>query len=210
MHPSLVAGTPLPGVQQSLFASVDAGPTCAFDHARRVDLGDGAWVESIPGCVPSGDRLFEVVLATAPWGDEPPRVMYDNKVDVPRRTTGQWGAGRPPELDEIATRLGERYDVDLVSISANLYRDGSDSVAWHGDQVGRFRTATIVAVLSLGSPRRLLIRPDGGGPSTGFTMHSGDLVVMGGTAQRTHEHCVPKRGSAGPRISIMFRERDGH
>lgn len=109
----------------------------------------------------------------------------------------------------MAARLGERYGVDLVSVSANLYRDGDDSVAWHGDRIGRFRTTTIVAILSLGSPRTLLMRPNGGGPSTGFTMHSGDLLVMGGTAQRTQEHCVPKRRSAGPRISVMFRERDG-
>lgn len=198
------------GVQRSLFASYEEDVACRFDNAHHTDLGRGAWVESVPGCIPSADHLFDLVLRAAPWGDESPRVMYDNKVDVPRRTTGRWIDGRPTELDEIAARLGERYGVELVSISANLYRDGNDSVAWHGDQVGRFRTTTIVAILSLGSPRRLLIRPDGGGPSTGFTMHSGDLVVMGGTAQRTHEHCVPKRAAAGPRISIMFRERGGH
>lgn len=135
--------------------------------------------------------------------------MYDRSVSVPRLTTGRWAVDRPVELDEMAATLGRHYRTHLLDISANLYRDGSDSVAWHGDRIGRDRPTTVVAILSLGSPRRLLIRPNGRGPSTGFTMHSGDLVVMGGRTQRTHEHCVPKRARAGHRISIMFREACG-
>jgi alkylated DNA repair dioxygenase AlkB len=33
----------------------------------------------------------------------------------------------------------------------------------------------------------------------------GDLFVMGGTAQRTWRHGVPKVAEAGPRIAVMFR-----
>ena len=63
-----------------------------------------------------------------------------------------------------------------------------------------------VATLSLGGPRRFLMRPKGGGPSRSFRLGWGDLMVMGGAAQRTWEHCVPKpRGPANPRISVMFR-----
>jgi alkylated DNA repair dioxygenase AlkB len=68
----------------------------------------------------------------------------------------------------------------------------------------------VVAILPLGSPRTLLLRPSGGGPSTAFPLHSGDLLVQGGTCQRTYEHCVPKRAQAGPRISVMFRQRGGN
>jgi alkylated DNA repair dioxygenase AlkB len=63
-----------------------------------------------------------------------------------------------------------------------------------------------VAILSLGSPRRFLLRPRGGGPSLRLTPAAGDLLVLGGTCQRTWEHCVPKVAASGPRISVMFRE----
>ena len=106
--------------------------------------------------------------------------------------------------------LGRRYGVRLPSISANLYRDGRDSVAWHGDRIGDVRSDAVVAILSLGSTRTLLLRPDGGGPSIAFPMRSGDLLVQGGTCQRTFEHCVPKRAHAGPRISVMFRQAGGN
>src|ERR687891_1000781 len=81
-----------------------------------------------------------------------------------------------------------------------------DSVAWHGDRVARHRAETVVAILSLGSPRRFLLRPKGGGRSLRFEPAGGDLLVLGGTCQRTWEHTVPKRAQAGPRISVMFRE----
>ena len=83
-------------------------------------------------------------------------------------------------------------------MSANLYRDGRDSVAWHGDRVGPRGHETVVAILSLGSPRRFLLRPRGGGPSLRLTPAAGDLLVLGGTCQRTWQHCVPKvpRGSS--------------
>ena len=79
-------------------------------------------------------------------------------------------------------------------------------MAWHGDRIGRLHSDTVVAIVSLGSTRRFLLRPDGGGPSIAHDLRSGDLIVLGGTCQRTWEHCVPKRAHAGPRISLMFRE----
>ena len=181
-----------------------------LDGARRRFLGQGAWVDHVPGWVGGADTLFDELLQHAPWQAEEQRRMYDRIVDVPRLTTGRWHEGRPRVLDRMARCLGRHYGVRLPSISANLYRDGNDSVAWHGDQIGRHRVTTVVAIVSLGSPRRLLLRPDGGGPSVGYTLHSGDLLVQGGTCQKTFEHCVPKRAHAGPRISVMFRERNGH
>jgi alkylated DNA repair dioxygenase AlkB len=135
--------------------------------------------------------------------------MYERIVDVPRLSATAWDV-RPPVLDRMARCLGERYGVELPSISANLYRDGRDSVAWHGDRIGRVRSDAVVAILSLGSDRTLLLRPNGGGASIALPMQSGDLVVQGGTCQRTFEHCVPKRAHAGPRISVMFRQQGGN
>ena len=193
--------------QPSLLALDEPGFDASLPGARRRFLGQGAWVDHVPGWVTGGDALFDQVLRAAQWKAYE-RPMYERIVDVPRLSATAW-EGRPPVLDEMARCLGERYGVELPAISANLYRDGRDSVAWHGDRIGRVRSDAVVAILSLGSDRTLLLRPNGGGASLSFAMHSGDLVVQGGTCQRTFEHCVPKRAHAGPRISVMFRQRGG-
>ncbi len=183
-----------------------------FDHsltgARRRFLGAGAWVDHVPGWASGTDALFHEILEAAPWHAFE-RPMYDRVVGVPRLETRRW-RDRPRPIDRMGRVLGRHYGLRLPSISANLYRDGHDSVAWHGDRVGHRRADTVVAILSLGAPRKLLLRPDGGGPSVGYTLHAGDLLVQGGTCQRTFEHCVPKQASAGARISVMFREAGGN
>ena len=176
----------------------------AFDGARRRFLGRGAWVDVVPGWVRGADALFEDVLAAASWQHRT-RTMWERVVDEPRLTTGSWD-DPPAPLPAMAEALSGRYGLDLSAVSANLYRDGADSVAWHGDTSGRRRETTVVAIVSLGEPRRFLLRPKGGGPSIRYLPAHGDLVVLGGTCQRTFDHAVPKCAAAGSRISVMFRE----
>lgn len=173
--------------------------------ARRRFLGAGAWVDVVPGWAQGADALFDEVLESAPWREPADRPMYDRVVAVPRLIATRWEA-KPPVLGKAGTCLGRHYGRRLRSITANLYRDGSDSVAWHGDKVRHTRKDTVIAILSLGSPRRFLLRPTGGGPSIGYSLHGGDLIVMGGTCQTGWQHCIPKCAHAGPRISVMFRE----
>lgn len=195
--------------QPSLLGGDEPAFDPGLDGARRRFLGAGAWVDHVPGWVTGPDALFDDIVEHAPWRAFE-RPMYERVVEVPRLETRGWHEGRPRVLDAMARCLGTRYGVRLPSISANLYRDGSDSVAWHGDRIGRHRVDTVVAILSLGATRTLLLRPDGGGPSIGYALRAGDLLVQGGTCQRTFEHCVPKRAHAGPRISVMFREPMGN
>jgi alkylated DNA repair dioxygenase AlkB len=102
--------------------------------------------------------------------------------------------------------LSERYRVELDSMGMNLYRDGRDSVAWHGDRIAREIEKPIVALVSLGHPRKFLLRPKGGGRSRPFELGRGDLLVTGGRTQRLWQHSVPKVATvAGPRISLAFR-----
>jgi alkylated DNA repair dioxygenase AlkB len=194
--------------QPSLLALEEPHFDPSLADARRRFLGQGAWIDVVPGWVRGADTLFDEVHGTAPWKAYE-RPMYERIVDVPRLSAIEW-PDHPPVLDRMARCLGERYGVELPAISANLYRDGNDSVAWHGDRIGRVRSDAIVAILSLGADRTLLLRPSGGGRSMAFPMHSGDLVVQGGTCQRTFEHSVPKRAHAGPRISVMFRQEGGN
>lgn len=192
-----------PGGSGGVAGALAAG----VQRLERRPLGEGAWLDQAPRVVPGPDALFEEVLRAAPWAMHE-RPMYDRMVVEPRLTTRRW-ADPPAVLLALADVLSERYRIDLRAISANLYRNGADSVAWHGDRIRHRGGETVVAIVSLGGARRFLMRPRSGGPSIRLVPASGDLLVMGGTCQRTWEHAVPKCTSAPPRISIMFRESDG-
>lgn len=181
---------------------------------RRVDLARGAWVDVRPGWLSGADEVFSALRHDVPWKAER-RVMYDSVVDVPRLTKFYDEDEPLPHavLPVARAALSQHYRAELGepfrTAGLCLYRDGQDSVAWHGDRVGRAANLdTMVAILSLGRPRALLLRPRGGGRSVRLELDHGDLVVMGGSCQRTWDHCVPKTTApVGPRISVQFRPR---
>jgi alkylated DNA repair dioxygenase AlkB len=179
----------------------------SFHGARRHALGEDAWVDHVPGWCRGADLLFAELLQNTPWRGREVR-MYDRVVAEPR-LTHRWhldrGPDPPPALTAMARLIGARYGVQLTQIGVNLYRDGSDSVAWHGDRVARELPEAVVALVSLGALRPFRLRPTGGGPSQAFLPGPGDLLVMGGSCQRTWQHSVPKVRAAGPRISVQFR-----
>jgi alkylated DNA repair dioxygenase AlkB len=196
-----------------LDASDEAGLGALGGTVHRTHLSRGAWVDIRPGWVTGADALFERVAGAVPWRAER-RMMYDRVVDVPRLLCfyGEGQALPDPVLTAARDALTERYQSELgeplCSAGLCLYRDGRDSVAWHGDTIGRGSTEdTVVAIVSLGTPRALLLRPrDGGGPVLRHDVGHGDLLVMGGSCQRTWEHAVPKSTRVtGPRISVQFR-----
>lgn len=185
------------------------------DTVRRRVLSDGAWVDVRPGWVSGADAVFASLVADVPWRAER-RQMYERVVDVPRlvRFYGQGQQLPHPLLTQAREALSGHYAAELgedfVSAGLCFYRDGSDSVAWHGDTIGRSKSEdTMVAIVSFGSPRPLVLRPRGGGESLRFPVGHGDLLVMGGSCQRTWEHAIPKTTRAvGPRISVQFRPHD--
>jgi alkylated DNA repair dioxygenase AlkB len=192
-----------------------------FDHAERRWLDDGAWVDVRAGWLTGADTLFDELLTAIPWRAEQ-RQMYDKVLDVPRLVSFHDLARERaphPGLARLRVRLNDAYAHELgepfTTVGLCLYRDGADSVAWHGDTIGRSSTQdTMVAVLSLGATRVFALRPrtaaaDGRRTSVRLPQGHGDLLVMGGACQRTWEHAVPKTARpTGPRISIQFRPRD--
>ncbi|MFJ7151330.1 alpha-ketoglutarate-dependent dioxygenase AlkB [Streptomyces sp. NPDC100445] len=200
-------------LQGSLFDQTDELRLGPLDGLRRTELGAGAWIDVLPGWLSGADALFGRLAADVPWRAER-RAMYDHVVAVPR-LLAFYGAADPlphPVLHDARAALSRHYAEELgepfTTAGLCLYRDGRDSVAWHGDRIGRGgRQDTMVAILSVGAPRELLLRPVGGGGGTlRRPLGHGDLIVMGGSCQRTWEHCVPKSTrAAGPRVSIQFR-----
>ncbi len=216
-------------VQDSLLdLDTDAAP--GLLRPERMPLSRGAWIDVQRGWLSGSAGLFERLAETVPWRAER-RQMYDRTVDVPRLLSFyDEGAVLPdPALDACRAALDEHYAAELgepfVTAGLCFYRDGRDSVAWHGDRTGRGSTQdTMVAILSLGEARPLLLRPAPGIPATGspatgnsgesgparrYSLGHGDLIVMGGSCQRTWEHAVPKSARpTGPRISVQFRPRN--
>jgi alkylated DNA repair dioxygenase AlkB len=181
-------------------------------HVRRTPLTHGAWVDVYPGWLSGSAELFTRLVESVPWRAEK-RHMYDKVVDVPRLLCFYDEDAELPDpmLTQAREALNGYYRAELGesfrTAGLCLYRDGRDSVAWHGDRIGRGRDEdTMVAILSLGTARALALRPRGGGPSLRYELGHGDLLVMGGSCQRTWDHAVPKSPTVtGTRISVQFR-----
>ncbi|MFG1822609.1 alpha-ketoglutarate-dependent dioxygenase AlkB [Microbispora bryophytorum] len=180
---------------------------------RRTSLERGAWIDVRPHWIEGADALFERLLEAVPWHAER-RHMYDRVVDVPRLLKFYEEDEELPDAVLVQARdaLNAHYEEELGepfrTAGMCLYRDGRDSVAWHGDTIGRGSTQdTMVAIVSVGTPRPLLLRPrGGGGPALRHELGHGDLIVMGGSCQRTWEHAIPKSARvSGARISVQFR-----
>ena len=145
-----------------------------FETADRRHLGGGAWVEVRSGWLTDAESLFDELMEQIPWRAER-RQMYERVLDVPRLVSFHnlvAEAAPHPRLKQMRRRLNDTYAGELgepfTTAGLCLYRDGNDSVAWHGD-----------------------------------------LLVMGGSCQRTWEHAIPKTSRpVGPRISIQFRPHD--
>ncbi len=199
--------------QGSLLDSGQAAEIGALNPSRTV-LTRGAWVDVQPGWISGSDELFLRLQDEVPWQAER-REMWDKVVDVPRLLSSYGADATLPDplLATARDRLSDHYEPELgerfVTSGLCYYRDGNDSVAWHGDRIGRGRSHnTMVAIVSLGAARRLSLRPRDGGEAIGFALGHGDLVVMGGTCQRTWDHAILKTAKpVGPRISVQFRPR---
>ena len=204
-------------VQESLLDVCDEPGLGPLDDGsvRRTALARGAWVDLRRGWLTGSGAVFGRLVQAVPWRAEK-RQMYDRVVAVPRLLCF-YGEDAPlpdPVLTAARRALTAHYGPELGepfrTAGLCLYRDGRDSVAWHGDTIGRGKTEdTMVAIVSLGAPRALLLRPrEGGSRPLRFEVGHGDLLVMGGSCQRTWEHAVPKTSQpVGPRISVQFRPR---
>jgi alkylated DNA repair dioxygenase AlkB len=193
------------GGQLSLLGHDEPEIDTSFAGLSRIELGRGAWFDYAQAWLRGDAVVFEHLLHEMHWRSVEERV-YDKLVLAPRLYAALPDDG-PGHLllGPIRDALSHRYGEDFCRVSMALYRDGRDSVAWHGDRVARRMDSALVATISVGAPRRFLLRPYGGGRSIALRLGGGDLLVMGGSCQRTFQHSIPKVARADPRIAIMFR-----
>ena len=192
-------------VQGSLFGSGELGIRDEVP-VQRTWLDADCWVDVAHGWLGGQMELYDELAAMPVW-HQGRRPMYGREVDEPRLSAGMrvGGARTPAVVSQMARRLAERYGVPMTGLWLNWYRGGDEAVAWHSDRIGKVQKDPPVAIVSLGSARRFLLRPKGGGPSRVFTPAGGDLLVMGGACQHRWEHSVPRAKHGGPRISVTFR-----
>lgn len=194
--------------QTTLFAQ--GRPAVVADTAvQRLTLDDCSWVDISRNWMDGADQLLEKLADKLEWRGGRRR-MYGRLVEEPR-LHARLDLDDPEQadlVDAMRTWLESRYGGEVDHNFVNYYRDGDDSVAWHADRIGLHRIDPIVAICSLGGPRRFGLRPMGGGESLRLTLGSGDLLVMGGGCQHAWEHCVPKMTHAAPRMSLTLRHVD--
>lgn len=202
------ASAPAVAWQPSLWANQSTDVDGSFGGLERIQLDEASWVDYHPGWMSGSDQAFEALLRDVAWSQRR-RWMYDREVDEPRltswQTIGEHAIAEYEWMEEARASLSAHYKVRFDSVGLNLYRDGADSVAWHRDRIPAEIVDPVVALVSLGEPRKFLLRPEGGGKSRTFKLGRGDLLVTGGQTQRRFEHSVPKAKTAGARLSIVFR-----
>lgn len=195
--------SPLP---LSLFGSGPAAVTSS-PRFRRRQLDPCCWVDVVRGFIVGADSLFAEVEQNLAWfrGE---RLMYGRWLDEPRLTAKLelCDAGVPAVVRSAAEVLADHYHRPFSGLFCNYYQTGRDSVAWHADRIGRTNVDPLVAIISLGGPRTFAIRDQGRDTiAARWSLHSGDLLVMGGATQHHWEHAVPKMAKAPPRISLTTR-----
>jgi alkylated DNA repair dioxygenase AlkB len=157
-----------------------------------------------------GDELVTELLATTRFAADS-RLMYGKRVAVPRETAGRGDRmSQPwtPLLLGVRERLEALLGTSFDYVFVNRYRDGRDSVAWHGDHE---TTGKVVASLSLGATREFDFRPKSESDlrprMIALDLAHGDLVVMRGETQRYWEHRVRKDPRVHEqRINLTFRQ----
>lgn len=156
-------------------------------------------------------RWFEVLRDEVAWRSER-RPMYDRVVDVPRLLAGfvlDDAVELPSALREAEAAVRAAVPAPFTHVGMNLYRDGNDSVAPHNDKLYSIAPGQPVALLSLGSVRRMDIRAKAPPRNVvRLELEPGSLLVMSHASQLYYDHGIPKtKHAAGPRISLAFRVR---
>ena len=183
----------------------------ATQPQRLVDDAEGG-IRYLPDVVDAdtADAWFAALRDGVRWklADRP---MYDRVVAIPRLLASFPLADAPPGLPLAAMRdvVRRHAPAPYDAVGMNLYRDGADSVAMHGDKLNTIVAPHPIALVSLGATRRMLVRAKSpGARALAVDLAHGSLLVMSHASQSTHEHGIPKtKAAVGPRLSVVFRVR---
>lgn len=154
-----------------------------------------------------------------PWQQHRLR-MFGQEVNEPRLSCwmGDWPyrySGRErrpvpwhPLVQAMAGRLESICGQSFDGVLLNCYRHGQDSMGWHADDEPELGPNPMIASVSLGQPRRFLLRHEAG-EQRELLLEHGSLLVMAGEMQHHWRHALPRMARAeGVRINLTFRRRN--
>ena len=187
----------------------------------RIDLSPASWLDLEPTFLAPAEAegVFERVRGELLW-EQREIVLFGRRIPQPRliawggappyRYSGQTLEPRPltPAVAALVERVSTVAGVPFNHVLANRYRDGHDSMGMHADDERELGPAPVVATLSLGAARRLVLAPRRAtaGQRRGLTLESGSLLVMGGACQAEFRHGLPRDPAVqAERISLTFR-----
>ncbi|MDR6736236.1 alpha-ketoglutarate-dependent dioxygenase AlkB [Sphingobacterium sp. 2149] len=166
------------------------------------------------------DDLFHLLLKEVSW-QQTSKTMYDRTVLTPRLTawyddenTSYQLAGKAiavnqwlEHLEALKEKIEQRFNYRFNSVLINLYRDNSDSVAWHRDRDSELGDRPVVGSISLGQARFFDFRKvDDHSKKYSLLLNNGSLLLMKGDLQETWEHRVAKSTQKmKARINLTFR-----
>ena len=189
------------------------------------DLGAGAFLDHAPAFIPAaaGAKMYALLRDELGW-EQREIVLFGRPVLQPRlvawggtlpyRYSGQTLPPRPwtATVAALVAEVNQTLGLSFNHVLANRYRDGQDSMGMHADAEPELGPDPVVATLSFGAARKMVIAPRqaGTGPRHDLLLGPGDLLVMGGTCQRLFRHGIPRQGGqggadVGERISLTLR-----
>lgn len=187
---------------------------------ERFDPGDGALALYAQAFVAEAPAWFAALTAEVRW-EQHWLTLFGRRIAAPRlsawyaepgcgyRYSGLSLAAQPftPVLEQIRARTEALTGHGFNSVLLNLYRDGADGMSWHSDDEPELGPAPLIASVSLGATRRLLLRRrDARDARFGLDLGDGSLLLMEPPLQRYWQHSVPKtRRAVGPRINLTWR-----
>jgi len=167
------------------------------------------------------DEIFATLYQSVKW-EQRYISLYGRKVALPRLVSWYGDRGklykysgmemRPSPwtkpLMQVKNRIEKVCEDTFNSVLLNLYRDGSDSIAWHSDDEKELGKNPLIASVSFGETRLFKLRHKFQKElKLNLQLSHGDLLIMGGTTQSYWQHQIPKnRESRQPRINLTFRK----
>lgn len=111
-------------------------------------------------------------------------------------------------LLNLKARVESLAAQDFNSVLLNYYRDHRDGMGMHSDDESELGKQPVIASLSLGEERTLLLRHKYRKDlnTIKLPLPSGSLMVMKGATQSYWEHGINKQKQpCGPRLNLTFR-----
>lgn len=174
---------------------------------RRIDLGRDL------------DRLVAQLIDECPWRQQ--KITVYGKAYLQPRQCAWYGdlgysySGIRLEplpwsatLLDIKLRVQQLVGHEFNSVLLNYYRDQHDKMGMHSDDESELGDRPVIASLSLGETRTLLLRHKTRKdlPTIKLALPSGSLLLMGGDTQRYWRHGInAERNHCAARINLTFR-----